>query len=113
MGHIGVFIPIVGIIGAFVMIIYLRKYENEERMAMIDKGIDPSVFTKKSRNTSGALRTSLLLIGGGLGLLFGYFLDRNFHMDEVAYFSMLFIFGGVGLGTAYLIEERKIKRNNE
>jgi hypothetical protein len=112
MGHIGVFIPIIGIIGLVIMIIYLRKYENEERMAMIDKGIDPSIFTKKARNTSGALRTSLLLIGGGLGLLFGYFLDRNYHMDEVAYFSMLFIFGGIGLGTAYLIEERKIRGGN-
>ena len=47
MGHIGVFIPIIGIIGLVIMIIYLRKYENEERMAMIDKGIDPSIFTKK------------------------------------------------------------------
>jgi hypothetical protein len=110
MGHIAVFIPIIGIIGLVVMIIYLRKYENEERMAMIEKGIDASMFTKKVRNTSGALRASLLLIGAGLGLLFGYFLDRNFYMDHIAYFSMLFVFGGAGLGAAYIIEERKIKR---
>ena len=112
MGHIAVFIPIIGIIGLVVMIIYLRKYENQERMAMIDKGVDASTFTKKVRNTSGALRASLLLIGAGFGLLFGYFLDQHYRMDEVAYFSMLFIFGGAGLGAAYLIEEKKIKSEN-
>ncbi|HEY0744490.1 MAG TPA: DUF6249 domain-containing protein [Chryseosolibacter sp.] len=106
---IAVMIPIVLIIGTIVMIIYLRRYENEERMAMIDKGIDPSVFTKKVRTTSGALRASLLLIGAGIGLLLGYALDRAFYMDEVGYFSMLLIFGGSGLGLAYMVEEKKIK----
>jgi hypothetical protein len=32
-------------------------------------------------------------------------------MQEVAYFSMLFIFGGLGLGAAYLVEEKKNKQN--
>jgi hypothetical protein len=30
-------------------------------------------------------------------------------MGDVAYFSMIFIFGGLGLGLAYLIEEKKSK----
>jgi hypothetical protein len=30
-------------------------------------------------------------------------------MEEVAYFSMLFICGGIGLAASYVIEERKIK----
>jgi hypothetical protein len=107
---LGVMIPIIGIIGVIVAVIYLRKYENEERMAMIDKGLDPLLFAKKPRSTSGALRSSLLLIGGGIGLLLGYSLDRMFDMEEVGYFSMLFIFGGIGLGAAYIIEENKNKR---
>jgi F0F1-type ATP synthase assembly protein I len=111
---LGVMVPIVAIIGAFTMIIYLRKYENEERMAMIDKGVDPQFFNiKKARNTSGPLRASLLLIGGGIGLLLGYFLDESFNMQEVGYFAMLFIFGGLGLGASYLIEEKKIKEENK
>jgi hypothetical protein len=106
-------IPIIAIIGLITMVIYLRRYENEERMAMIDKGLDPSLFAKKPRSTSGALRASLLLIGSGLGLLLGYFLNEKFYMEEVGYFSMLLILGGAGLGAAYVIEEKKIKRDQE
>lgn len=107
---LAIMIPIVAIVGVFTMIVYLRRFENTERMAMIEKGVDPSLFTKKQRaNTSGPLRASLLFIGAGLGLLIAYFLDRAFDMEEVAYFSMLFVFGGLGLGAAYLVEEKKIK----
>lgn len=106
---LAIMIPIIAVIGGIVMIVYLRKYENQERMAMIDKGVDPSVFTRKARNTSGALRAALLLIGAGIGLLLGYALDRAFDMEQVGYFSMLLIFGGTGLGLAYMIEEKKVK----
>ncbi len=105
---LGILMPIIIVLGYFVMAGYIRKYENIERMAIIDKGLSPDLF-KKERNTSGALRASLLLIGSGLGLLMGYWLDRVFYMEEVAYFSMIFLFGGLGLGLAYLIEEKKSK----
>lgn len=106
---LGVMIPIIAIIGFFIMVIYIRRFENQERMAMIDKGVNPELFGKKPKNTSGTLRLALLLIGVGIGFLLGYALDRSFDMDEVGYFSMLFIFGGLGLGTAYVIEEKKAK----
>jgi hypothetical protein len=108
---IGVLIPVIFILGTIAVIIYVRKFENLERMAIIDKGLSPDLF-KRSYNTSGALRASLLFIGGGIGLLMGYWLDRAFDMEEVAYFSMILIFGGTGLGLAYLIEEKKAKISN-
>jgi hypothetical protein len=107
---LGVMIPIVALIGSFVMVVYLRRFENMERMSMIEKGVDPTLFRSRFyRNTSAPLRASLLLIGAGAGLLLGYWLDSTTSMEEVAYFSMLFIFGGLGLGVSYLIEERKNK----
>ena len=101
----------VAIVGAYIMIVYLRRFTNEERLAMIEKGVDPQLFNlKKTSSTSLPLRASLLMIGAGVGLLLGHFLDRAFFdMEEVAYFSMLFIWGGIGLGASYLIEERKLK----
>ncbi len=107
---LGILLPIIITLGAFVMVVYIRKYDNIERMAIIDKGLSPDLF-KRQRSTSGALRASLLLIGAGLGLLLGYWLDTAFDMEEVAYFSMIFIFGGLGLGIAYLVEEKNQKRD--
>jgi hypothetical protein len=107
---LGVMIPIISIIGAFTMIVFLRKYSNEERMALIEKGLSADlIHLRNMSNTSLPLRASLLLIGAGLGILMGYVLDRSFDMEEVGYFAMLFIFGGVGLGIAYVIEEKKMK----
>ena len=107
---LGVMVPIVGIIGLFMMLVYLRRFENAERMAMIEKGVDPQLFNiRKPRLTSGALRASLLMIGGGVGLLLGNLLDNVWDMDKVGYLAMVFICGGVGLGIAYLVEEKKIK----
>jgi hypothetical protein len=107
---------IIAIIGLYTMIVYLRRYTNEERIAMIEKGVDPQLFTakKKASSTSIPLRASLLLIGAGVGLLLGHFLDRAFFdIEEVAYFSMLFIWGGIGLGASYLIEEKKMKEEEK
>ena len=92
----------------FVMIVYIRKFSNIERMAIIDKGLSPDLFKKES-SSSGTLRAALLLIGIGIGFLMGVWLDRAFDLEETGYFSMLFIFGGLGLGIAYLIEEKKAK----
>ena len=107
----GIMLPIIISLGAFVMVVYIRKFVNIERMAIIEKGLNPDLF-KTEKSTSGTLRASLLLIGVGIGFLVGYWLDRTFDMEEVGYFSMLFIMGGLGLGLAYFIEEKKVKGNN-
>jgi hypothetical protein len=108
---LAIMIPIVALVGAFIMVVYLRRFENIERMAMIEKGVDPLLFAARKRaNTSGPLRASFLFIGGGIGLLLGYFLESSTNMDApLPYFAMLFICGGLGLGAAYLVEEKKIK----
>ena len=97
-------IPIFGILlalfttlGFFVMIVYLRKFTNVERMAAIEKGVSLEHYRPEG-SSFFALRLALLLIGAGAGLLMGYMLDNLFDMEEVAYFSMLFVFGGIGLG---------------
>ena len=103
---LGVLLPIIITLGAFVMIAYIRKFENLERMAIIEKGLSPDYFMK-NRTSGGTLRWAFLLIGVGIGFLMGYWLDRAYNMEETGYFSMLFIFGGLGLGISYFLEEKK------
>jgi len=112
-GVIALLIPNVALVGAVIAIIYIRKFQHMERMTMIEKGVGHDLLfgTKPPRVVSATLRASFLLIGAGLGILFGYFLDEKFYMEAAGYFSMLFIFGGLGLGLAYIIEERKYNSN--
>jgi hypothetical protein len=109
-GVLGIMLPIIISLGAFVMVVYIRKFENLERMAIIEKGLSPDLFKSDKKATpSPVLRWALLLIGAGTGLLVGYFLDEVFRMDEAGYFASLLIFGGLGLLLAYIIEERKVR----
>jgi hypothetical protein len=104
---LGILLPIIIALGAFIMVVYLRRFENAERMSMIEKGVAPDLFKRERTNAPGTLRWSFLLIGVGIGFLMGYWLDRTFDMEETGYFSMLFIFGGIGLGLSYFFEERR------
>ena len=103
-----ILIPIILFIGLFTMIIFLRKYENEERMAMIEKGITPGIANKPKISPSGTLRFGLLAVGAGIGLLMGNFLEKALGLDEViAYFSMVLLFGGGGLLVSYMVQMRQ------
>ena len=111
---IALLIPIVGTIGVFTMIIFLRKYQNDERMAMIAKGITPPQKLSGSRevNPSHSLRWGFVLVGFGIGLLMGSLLENLTNMDdETANFSMIFIFGGLGLLASYFYQMNLDKKN--
>ena len=79
---------------------------NRERMALIEKNADPSILKSESNGTFRQLpiKFGMLLMGIGLGILFGSILESTTVMkDEVSYFSMIFLFGGAGLFGSYFI----------
>ncbi len=86
---------------------------NKERLAMIEKGADASLFDRKGSTFSIAkfiLNLALLLTGIGLGILFGSILSTHMgFQEEVAISSMIFTIGGLGLITGFFIT-RKIER---
>ncbi|MEQ9426204.1 MAG: DUF6249 domain-containing protein [Cyclobacteriaceae bacterium] len=109
-GVIAVFIPIFFLAVACVVLIFYRKYSNDERMALIEKGADAKIFQYSSSKSYGPLRFALLMIGLGIGLLVGSLLDEaRIVQEEVAYFSMILIFGGVGLYYSHVLEAKKRK----
>jgi len=93
-------------------IVYLSK---RERMAMIERGMDPRRYKPQSVPFQN-LKWGLLLIGCGLGLFLAYLLDHSLFakmndMDDsgnaAIYFSLIAMFGGLGLFTSYRIEKKE------
>lgn len=112
---IAVSIPIIITLGAFVMIVIIRRLEHLEKLKMIEKGVDLSQFyQKKKGNSGGVLKFALMAVGVGMGLIAGNVLDTYTSLnDETCYFSMIFLFGGGGLLTAYKMIEQKEKEQKE
>ena len=88
------------------------KTKNQERLRMIDKGINPEgdlSITKYRKQTN--LKNGILFISLGVGLLIGHILTITIDkLDNfLTYITMLLIFGGVG----FLINYSIIKKSGE
>ncbi len=109
---VGMLIPITAILGAFITSAFYRKYDNDERMAMIAKGIAPPQKTSRDVNPSNSLRWGFLLVGVGVGLLMGSLLQNLIDINsDTAHFAMIFIFGGLGLLASYFYQMNLDKKN--
>lgn len=109
---LGVLIPF-----AFFALVFGSLYihlttRNKERLAMIEKGVNPEIFTQRPEEKSGygTFKFGLFLIGVALGIIAGYFLYESGMDETAAYFSMIFLFGGIGLVVSYLLQKKLEKR---
>lgn len=83
---------------------------SRERMALIEKGMDPTLADKKENKSSGheSLVWGLLLIGIGFGALVGYIISFNYGWNQkIAMDSMALCFGGIGLVIYYLNKRKR------
>ncbi|TPN84701.1 DUF6249 domain-containing protein [Aquimarina algicola] len=102
-------IVIPAIFGMFFGIYYLYiSARNKERMALIEKGADASIFySNKNRKVTPIwkvliLNLSLVLMGIGIGIFLAGILDRVIGVDEeVAYPGTIFLMAGAGLFTGF------------
>jgi len=101
-------VPIALFLGAFSMVFGLRYLMNKERMAMIERGMDPRLQQRPRSRPLQTLKWGLILSGIGLGLFIAYYLD-NFvlsgHENEAIYFGLIALFGGLGLVLSYRFEK--------
>lgn len=84
---------------AIVLVYYFsRKAKHAERLAMIEKGVEPSAFMHDDAPYNYALMWGMLILGVGLGLFFGYILSVATSMGEGFLMpSLALVFGGLGL----------------
>jgi hypothetical protein len=108
-GFIAFFATVFGIMYVF----YTTR--NKERLTLIEKGADASLFNtgKESRISFSwskfTLKVGMLSMGIAIGIIIAALLASANILDEDAlYPSMIFFFGGLSLVIFYLID-RKIK----
>ncbi|MVN90938.1 DUF6249 domain-containing protein [Mucilaginibacter aquatilis] len=109
-GTLALMIPILVPLGMFAMIFGIVYLHKREKMAMIERGMDPRRYKPQSAPYQN-LKWGLLLIGTGLGLFLAFLLDRTVFQTSKSdspaiYFALIAIFGGIGLFLSFVIEKR-------
>ena len=103
------FIVFATIFGIFYVFLTTR---NKERLALIEKGADASLFnTNRKFNWKNFLLSSgMLLMGIGLGIMMGAILSKSIPLEEnVAYPMSIFIFSGFSLIVYYFVARKMDK----
>lgn len=104
-----ILVPIAIFAAIFGIVFVVITARNRERMAMIEKGVNPKDFLNVNRisNPYGILKWALLLVGVGFGLFIGSLLETYTQIaEEPAYFASALFFGGLGLVAAFLITKK-------
>jgi hypothetical protein len=113
-GNLALLMVIIVSLGLFFMIFGIVYLNKREKLAMIERGMDPRSYKPQSAPYQN-LKWGLLLIGSGLGLFLAFVLDRtvfhNSNFDDNQFFlylSLVAIFGGSGLFLSYRIEKKEV-----
>ncbi|WP_203296693.1 DUF6249 domain-containing protein [Luteirhabdus pelagi] len=111
MGSEVIIVPIM--FGVLFGIVYLFiTARNRERLALIDKGADASIFYGKDRKVTPiwkviVINLALLLMGIGIGIFIAALLHYNFGVEEdVAYPGTIFLMAGAGLFSGFYFTKK-------
>jgi hypothetical protein len=119
--ELGVLVAILVPLALFAMVFGIVYLSKRERMAMIERGMDPRRYKPQSAPFQN-LKWGLLLIGAGFGLFLAYILDNtafsrmgqmNDGGNTAIYFALIAIFGGVGLLLSYRIEKNETDKGEQ
>jgi len=99
---------IVAAVFGMVYMHYMTRHR--ERLAMMEKGLNPSELTAQKAARWTTLKYGMLLIGVAVGMLVGNWMYQSYDLSNiVSYLSMTLLFGGLSL-VLYFIIEAKFKK---
>ena len=100
-------VAIISVFGFIPVVIFL-VHRHRERKALIEKGISAELLVSATKDrTQESLKYGILLVGLAIGILVGNILDEYTRMsEEVSYFSMIFLFGGLALLAFYKLAKK-------
>lgn len=110
-----ILIPIVMFLVIFGIFYLYLSTRNRERLALIEKGADASIFMSGRKHTAPIwkvliLNLALLLMGIGIGVFLALLLTTYSALDEDAvYPATIFFMAGVGLFTGYTMTKNMDK----
>ncbi|MDF0715462.1 hypothetical protein PY092_04815 [Muricauda sp. 334s03] len=112
MGSEVIIIPIIfGVIFAIAYLYFSTR--NKERLALIEKGADASIFVRGKRDKAAPvwkiiiLNLALLLMGIGAAIFVASVLHYSLGVDEeVAYPGSIFLMAGVGLFVGFTMTKK-------
>ena len=99
-----IFAPLGFFLTLFAILYVYWSTRTKERLALIEKNADAGIF-KSTPSKYALLWWGVFFIGAAIGVIAGYGLSLVIN-EVVAYFSMIFLFGGIGLITAYVITKK-------
>jgi hypothetical protein len=101
--NVEILIPISLFLMIFGIVYLIYSTRNRERLALIEKGIDASIFLQGKNNGVPAwkifvVNLAFLLIGSGIGIFIALLITTYTSLNNGAvYPSIIFIMAGIGL----------------
>jgi len=107
---VSIFLVVIFLVIFGIFYLYFSS-RNKERMALIEKGADASIFFgPRSGKTEGSgkwiLTVGVLAIGVALGVLVGAALENAGMDDDVAFPASIFLFAGIALVAAFFLGKK-------
>lgn len=104
-----IIVPLAFFLCVFGIVFLIINARHKERIALIEKGADASIF-QTQRKKYGALKLGLLAIGVAAGIIIGEVLHIHGDVDpEIAGSSMICLFAGIALLASHFIIRKSEK----
>ena len=104
----GIFVPIGFFLATFAILYVYWTTRTKERLALVEKGMDAGIF-KGECSQFALLKWGIFLIALAAGVLGGFAFSRVIN-EVVAFFTMILLFGGIGLIVAFWLTKTLLKK---
>jgi len=104
------------IFGSIFGVFYLYfSTRNKERLALIEKGADASIFNIGKRQGSSwkvvIINLAFLVMGIGVGAIIGSIIDEYTRLHEGAIIGVIFLMAGLGLYVGYTQTKKAVDQD--
>ncbi|MCF6356160.1 MAG: hypothetical protein L3J54_00015 [Draconibacterium sp.] len=99
----GIFVPVSLFLMIFAILYVYYTTRSRERLALVEKGMDANIFKMDpARRKMDLVKWGIFMIALAIGVVTGFLLS-NVINEVVAFFTMILLFGGLGLIVAYFV----------